>query len=444
MSKVPSYKQLFLSTGVFGGAQVFTLLAALVRSKVAAEYIGAVGIGLNSLYNVVATFVSTLSNMGINTSAIKLLSEKYENSNSKEGKIKLNQSIAKVRILGIIFALIGAIGLIVFSPILSRIYFDDYSQLFQFASLSIVVFASVVSGVELAVMRATRHLKSVVATTLFGALLSVSVIVPIYIFVGNEGVIWAFVLSSFISFIVITIEGLRVNRWMAISLGLRRLVSEMKGMLMLGIAFMASGVVANAVDLSVQSYFSKYAGLDVLGMYRAGFQISVTYIGMVFAAIGNDYYPRLAAICDSVGERNMLISRQIKVLLSVTLPLVMVFVLIAPLVIEILYNNDFSPIIDMVRWASVGIIAKSFYLPLEFVLLAKGKSVQFLIMEIINNVIMGVATIVGYQFGGYLGIGIGILVSQVVEAIWVAIFLRKAYDVRVNIFAKKSGELSQD
>ena len=426
MSRIPTYKQLVKNLTIFGGSQVFTVIAAIVRNKCAAEIIGPLAVGLNSLYLTVVNFVSSLSGMGVNVSAVRSVSECYE-----RGGEELEQEIYKVRKTGMLLGSLGALIVLLLSPVFSWLYFGDTSHTWQFLTLSVVVFLIVVSGIETAIMKATRHVKSIATTMIASAFVSVVTIVPLYLWLGAEGVIWAFVSSSVVSCSIIIAVGYRQNRQKSFGMGWKELIKTMSPVIMLGMAYVASGVVDSGLELGMQTYFEYVAGLSFLGLFRSGYQMGVTYTGMIFTAVGNDYFPRLSAICNDEVERNILVRKQIKVLLAVTTPLVIMFIIFVPWIVPLLYSHAFDPIMTMVRWSSLSIIAKSVSLPMNYIPLVMGKSKHYLLLESFSCVTKTVMIVAGYHLGGFDGIGIGILASHIIDIVVLLLFCKKKYNFSI-------------
>ena len=69
-------------------------------------------------------------------------------------------------------------------------------------------------------------------------------------------------------------------------------------MLSLGFVISMSGLISLGASYIVRIYISNTGGVDDVGLYNAGFALINTYVGLVFTAMGTDYYPRLAAVAN--------------------------------------------------------------------------------------------------------------------------------------------------
>lgn len=432
MQSIVSSKRIAKNVGIFGGAQAFSVFAALVRNKVAAETIGSAAVGFGAIYNTAVTFISNFSGLGLSFSGIKHLSEIY----AKDDHLLLEKEVANLRRLGLLCAFVGFCLTILFSPLISRIYFGDIRHSLQFSALSLFVVTTILSGIELAILRACQRIRHLAIALIWSAFVSIAVSVPLYILKGIEGVFYAVLISGVLESVLSFYFGNKTVRYSATEIwnfSKSQLFSpETRNMVSLGVAFLIGGVIASGAEMTIQSYITSVASVAVLGLYRAGYQLSISYTGMIFTAVNNDYYPRLSALSDSVSNRNILINRQIKVLLCITIPLVMVFVLLVPYLLPLLFNDTFNPVCHMVQIAALSIIIKSVTMPLNFLPLALGKPKDYLILEGSFWVLMVFCVIFGFRIYGLTGTGIGILLCHFIELLYVYIYDKVKYGYKIK------------
>lgn len=89
-----AFKHILKYTGLFGGVQGLSILVALVRNKIVALLLGPMGMGLMSLFNSTVSFVSSATNLGLGTSAVKDISEAYAIENARA----LRHSVQVIRV----------------------------------------------------------------------------------------------------------------------------------------------------------------------------------------------------------------------------------------------------------------------------------------------------------------------------------------------------------
>ena len=78
-----SYQQILKTTSLFGGVQFFNILISIIRTKLIAVFIGPAGMGIIALLNSTLSLISSISGFGIETSAVKNISEDYKNDDFK-------------------------------------------------------------------------------------------------------------------------------------------------------------------------------------------------------------------------------------------------------------------------------------------------------------------------------------------------------------------------
>lgn len=415
--------QIARSVVVFGGTQIFTVIAALVRNKVAAVVIGTAGVGLNGLFLSISNFIGNLSNFGISASCVPDLSRSYANAD----KAVFCHDVSVVRQITLVTATIGMLLTVAVSPLLSWFYFGDNSYLLSFASLALVVGSAVVVNNEMSIMKSMGKTKMLAWQIVLTAVISVVFVVPFFLLWQIDGVIWALATSSVANAVLVVMLSNSVCPVEFRFEPFLQFCQSAKPMFVLGMTLVVTSLVTYATELLLQSFFETMGGLESLGLFRAGYQLSVVYTGMIFTAVNNDFFPRLSMLAGDIDERNALIWRQIKVLLLFTVPLISLFAVVVPWVVPLLYSNEFDPVIGMVRWASLGVIVKGIYMPIGYLPLVLKKSTHFFVLELVSCSSLVMAVIAGYYIAGCDGIGIGILLCNIVDAIWVYSFCRIKY-----------------
>lgn len=414
IEKLPSSKTLAKAIAIFGGAQAFSVLAALIRSKVAAVTIGTVGVGLNALYVTLSNLMATLFSFGLSSSSVPALCQ-------LQGE-EQRQLVARLRLLGCLLSVLSV-------PV-TLVVASFYSV--QTLWLALPVVALILSGIETAVMKSLQATRQLTKSLMSAALFSVVLTVPFFVWLGLDGVIWAVVSTVTVSSIYSCWIGYHVCPVMPdFSLLDRTLWGKVRPMFVLGFAFLISGLLAQGVDLLNQMWLESVASLALVGLFKAGYQLSVTYTRMVFSAIANDFFPRLSSVVRDTEARNRLITQQVRVLLFIVVPMILVFELVVPWVVPLLFSHEFLPIVTMVRVAALSVIFRAVSLPIGYLPVALERSWHFLLLEALSWVVRAIGVIGGYSLGGLLGIGYGILMSDIADMCFVWIFCRIKYSFRL-------------
>ena len=77
--KSDSYSHVLKYTGLVGGVQGMNILVGIVRNKLVATILGPAGMGLIALFNSTINLLSNSTNLGIPMSAVKNISQAYDN-----------------------------------------------------------------------------------------------------------------------------------------------------------------------------------------------------------------------------------------------------------------------------------------------------------------------------------------------------------------------------
>ena len=131
-----TYRQIFKTTGIFGGVQVFNILISIIKSKVIAVLLGPAGIGLNGVLNSTIDVVKAITGLGLGVSAVKEVSE----AAASEDITLISQILKTLRRWVCITGLLGFLITLLLAPYLSQWTFGDETYTWAFRWLSIVLF----------------------------------------------------------------------------------------------------------------------------------------------------------------------------------------------------------------------------------------------------------------------------------------------------------------
>lgn len=425
-----NYEHIVKYTGFFGGIQVLTILVSVVRNKLAVILLNQIGIGLTSLYNSITGFLSNATNMGVSFSSIKHLSEIYEH----EDVSAVGRYVEIIRTWSVWTAIFGLLLTVLFSPLISWFAFEDYSHALPISLLSpIVAFMSVTAG-ELAILKAVRRLHRVALISVLGALFTLILTIPFYYFFGIRGVIPALNVSTLGVMIAHLSLSLPVFPF-HVSLCSKEYFKEGWSLIRLGVPYIMAGVVNTLSVMGISFFINRVGSTADVGLYSMGFTLVITYAGIVFTAVDADYFPRLSAVHDDSNRMNTTINRQVKVCLLLMAPFLVLFMLMMPFVIQLLYSSEFLPITGMAVFASLHMFFKSMTLPVAYTALAKADSLIYLIMEIVYDVVMVGLVVAGYMFWGITGTGIALALAGIFDFFLIYVVYGRRYDFRPDMTA---------
>lgn len=426
MKKTDSYNHILRYTGLFGGVQGLNILVGIVRNKLVAMILGPDGMGLISLFNSTLKLMSDSTNFGISISAVKSISEHYD----KNDEAELAKTVKLVRSWSLLVGLLGMFLCILLSSLLSKFTFSWDGHTLHFIFLSPIVALMAISNGELAILKGLRQLKKLAVISIYNVLGALLTSVPLYYFFRKQAIVPSLVIMAIIQLVLniafsYHIYPLRLmNRWRPMSKGF--------GMLRLGIAFVLAGILGSGADFLIRSYLNNVASIETVGLFNAGYMMTMTYVGMVFAAMETDYFPRLSSANKYDFTFNQTVNRQIEVMLLLVSPLLVLFTLFLPILLPLLYTGRFMPALGMMQVIMLAMYFRAVYLPVQYIPLAKGDSISYLFLEAVYDIVLVLLVIFNFDRLGLIGAGWAITIAGLIDTLVVFVYARWKYNYKVS------------
>jgi len=401
-----AYREIFKSTSLFGGVQVIIILVNIVRTKFVAILLGTAGMGTFGLLNSPLGVIASLTGLGISFSAIRDISEASGSGDEQ----RLARTIISFRRWVIFTGLLGMLATILLAPWLSKWTFGNSNYTWAFIWLSVTLLLNDLSSGQKALLQGMRKLQSMAKATVIGSLLGLVASIPIYFIYGIKGIVPSLIISACVA-LLLSWHFARQVPVAKVIITYKESFNEGKGMIKLGIILSISTQIGALVSYLLNSFISRTGGLEQVGLYSAGMGLVGTSVGLVFAAMGMDYYPRLAAISKDNKNIRSMVNQQVIMSVLIILPIVLVLLITMPIVIRLFLSKAFIGIIPFVNLTVLGIVIKTVSYPIGYISFAKGDSKVFFWLEgIIANVLNLVLSLGFYKLWGLNGIGIAFIV----------------------------------
>ena len=426
-SQASSYRSIFKATSLFGGVQVYQILIGIVKSKFIAVLLGPVGMGIQGLYLAAITLIQSITSFGLEQSAVRDVSE----ANATGDSYRVGRTIAVLRKLVWMTGVLGMVVTILLSPILSKTSFGNYDYTIPFILLSVILLLQQISAGQRVQLQGLRRLQFLAKSSALGATLGLIVSVPLYYLFGVKGIVPTLILNA-ATMLALTWFYSRKVQIEKVEVKLKDTIRDGQSMLRMGIAMMFSGLLIAASSYILRGFISNFGGVDQVGLFVAGFTIMSQYTGMVFTAMGTDYYPRLAAINKDNEKMKEVINQQSEIAIMIMAPILCVAVVFMPIFIKILYSNEFLPAGDYILWTCVGFLFKVSSWAVAFSFVAKGAAKIFMVNETIANVYTLALNILGYKVAGLTGLGVSFTFAYIIYFLQVYIISNKLYGYRFN------------
>lgn len=430
-----SYRSIFKATSLFGGVQVYQILIQIIKSKFVAVLLGPAGVGIMGLYQSGLQLVQQFSSMGLANSAVRDVSE----ANGSNDIQRIAKTTTVVRKLVWITGLLGLIIVACCSPLLSKMSFGNYDYTIPFIFLSVTLLLDQLSAGQRVVLQGMRRLKDLAKCTAFGVTFGLITSVPLYYWLGIDGIVPTLILNSTCSLTLSWIYSRRI-KVEKVQITHQQTLKQGKQMLVMGVSMSLSGIFATIVSYVIRAFIQNGGGVEQVGLFQAGFAIMTTYVGMVMNAIATDYYPRLAAINKDNIKCREAVSQQGEIATMIMAPMLTICLAFMPIVLNILYSDSFLAANEYISWACLGMMLRLAAWVISFLFVAKAESKMFLKLELCANFFYLVFSLVGYHYFGLTGLGIAFALEYVVYFLMCYLIARKRYEFRFsNSFIKCYG-----
>ena len=422
--KENSHKTIIKATGIFGFAQAMKMIIGLIGSKCVAIFLGPIGIGTVGLLNNTIAIISSLTSFGLSVTSVREVSLAH----AENDEIKFSERFIILQRWSFLIGLFGALVTIVFSKLLSKWTFGTSDYYFWFVILAVnFVFSSLTTS-KIALLQGLRMIKPIAISNVVTSILITIVTIPIYYFFKFDGIVAVILVSSAISFIVnyyftrnIKINNIKIS----ISETFQRGIPLMK----MGFLLSINVIFGQICNFLIKIYLNgNGTTAEILGLFEVSSVILISYVGMIFNAMGTDFYPRLTAINSDNSQVKELVNDQIEIGLLLITPAITFLYFCAPLLIQALYTKEFLGVLLILKAALLAVIIKTIIWPLGFIILAKGENKLYFKQELIGDFLNITLTIILYHFLGLIGIGIATLINYTFYGFYVFRIVNKKFN----------------
>lgn len=402
-----SYKQIFKSTSIVGGAQIINIIIGIVKNKIIAILLGPAGVGVAGIFQTIVELVRNGTGLGINFSGVKNVAE--NNTDSQ----RVARTILVLRRWEFGTGLVGMLVVIVLCNFFSNYSFGNDGYTYSIAFMSVTLLISAVSAGQLAILQGLRRIKEMAKATLLGSILGTLISLPIFWWFGIAGIVPSMILTALGSLMVSWYYARKVITE-KVQLSLSETFSEGLGMAKLGFFIVVNGFVATISLYVIRVLIRTHLGMDSVGYFQAVWIISTMYINILLNSMLADYFPRLSAIKDDKEASNKLINQQLEMTLLVGTPMLMGMIAFATLAINILYTNSFHSAVSVLKWQMMASFFTFISYTVGVLYLSLNKGWYAIIIETLRQIIYISFVFFGWKYFGFNVLGIGFLIANFV------------------------------
>lgn len=412
-------KELFKSTSIIGGTQLVSIILGIVRTKVIAILLGPSGVGIAGMLQSIIDTIKSATSFGINYSSVKDIAQ----ANETQDEIRIATTIKIMRRWVVCTGLLGVLITVLLCYPLSLLSFDSPNYAISIAIVSVAILITNISAGQIALLQGMRLIKEMAKASLWGAVIGTAVILPIYWWLGIDGIIPAMILSALFS--------LATSWWYSKKVQLAKVGLTFKqtyhgglSMAKLGFFIVISGFISLATIYIVRVVIVDKGGVDAVGYFQAAWMITNIYMSLVLNAMLADFFPRLSAIIsDKKGTVN-LVNQQMELALLLGGILVVSLMTFSELAINILYSSKFIVAVPVLQWQMLGALLVFIGWPLGVIFLSTNKGNWVVITDTLWCVLYFVLIYFGWDYFGFNVLGIAYVIAIAVKLI-ITYFLAK-------------------
>lgn len=400
--------------------------------KVVAVWLHATGVGLFSIYSSVIETITTFSSLGLRQSTVPDIAR----AQNAPGRLQTIMTI--VRRWSHIAGLIGAVAISAAAPFLAKSFFGEWDMCWGFVALSTAMFMNALLDGEQAILQGSGMLKSLAKGSMSGTCCGLLLSIPMFWFWREASVVPSIIVYSAASLIFTLIYRRKGCKSDAAHTSFRQTWKEGKSFVRLGIYMATATFITNISHLIFLTFLNNTASTEEVGYYHAGSTLIIRYVGLIFTAIGMEFFPRLAANHQSALRVKLFVSHEISILLLVLTPVILLFLLCREWIIDLLYAESFKVIVPFISWAILCSIFKAVSWCMAFTIIAKGDGAKYVITEGVDAAIGLGLNILFYNIFGLVGIGIAYILWYLAYCLIVGVVYYNSYGLSLSSDAIKS------
>lgn len=412
--------------GIFSGIQMFNILCSIVKMKLVALWLQAEGVGLFGMYNTTVETIATFTNMGLRQSTVRDIAI-VKNDSSRISRI-----VTIVRRWSLAAGLLGSIIISGAAPLLAKLIFGDWTHCWGFVALSASMLLNALLMGEQSVLQGIGKLKALAKGSFWGTLLGLLVSIPLFYWLRDDSVVPSIVIYSIFTLLFTLPYRFKSDNVARQSVSLRQTYEEGRGFVRLGICMSIATFITNIAHLVFLAYLNRTVSTEEVGYFQAGSTLVIRYAGLIFTAVGMEFFPRLSANNAHPSRVNLFVSHEITILLLVLTPVILIFLLLRQWMVELLYTSEFQVIIPFISWAMMCNIFKAVSWCMAHSIVAKGDGKLYILTEGVDAIVGLTLNILLYQWLGLIGIGVAYILWFFSYCLIVGYVFYKKYHFKIS------------
>lgn len=401
-------KSILRATAILGSGSVVSILVGLVSAKAWAILLGPDGLGMMGLLQSLVGLASLVAGMGIGTGLVRMGANALGHSDS------LRMAALRRAAWLLLLALGGLTGLLMaaFRGPLSAAMLGGPGHEQAVLLMIPAVMLTLAAGVQTSTLNAHHRVSALARLAMLNSVIGAAVSLAIVWAGGVAAVGLAVVAAALVNALVAWAMLRRSAAEEPAERPDRAAVSQAaRDLLRFGAPYTASLLVGTGVQLVLPAMIVYRLGAEGVGFYRAATAVSVSYLGFLLVAMGQDYYPRVSAAADQPEELVGLVNQQHRLVLLLGTPMILGTLALAPYLVPLVYSPAFMPSVEILEWQLIGDLFKFSSWTLGFIMLARNRSLTFFLAELSFGISTLFTSWLGMRWFGLTGLGVAFAVT---------------------------------
>lgn len=409
-----------------GSQAVIKLLFSVVTLKVVAYYAGPSGMAvlgqLQSFLQMAGAGASSMTSTGV----VKLISE----GKQKEDKVLISSFLLLVMYTGVVFLIF-----LFFARFISRFFLDGE----WFVALMVLPFAAMSLGVNslyISYYNGRQDYRRYFQYSIVLSCITAAASVLCAFYFERTGAVYSVVVAPIMAGLLLSIIfGSWASKWPALTL--EEFKPLARSLLQFSLMAMGSAIVVYGGQIYLRHFIADNVSADAAGIWYSATRLSDIYIGIASVLFSTILLPRYSAISDRMLKSEVLKMLGMAAIFALCMVCSVVFA--SGFIVRIIYGEAFDDASQILSLYVFGDALKAISWVFLYVLIAKQKTLLYLVYEVSSAVGYVVFCIVAYRHLNFAYVAFGYIAQAAVSLTLLVCWFFRFYSE-----AKQPAEVTHD
>ena len=319
------------------------------------------------------------------------------------------------------------------APTINRTYFDEKHGNFAIILLGFFIANTLMVDGLSSVIKGLGLMKQLAISAALSTFVGLIVGLPVIYLLEVDGLVIRLIIFSFVGTILMW-RVLKKHTIFEFELNLKKIFVTCNPIIILGIFLCLVSLINQFSKLLIKDIVSgEDNNIELIGLYNVGVALSFSYFAIIITALNTDFYTKIYSNVDDhiyIKER---IKNYIRISLSILIPMIITLMIFGNELISLLYTKEFVQIMPYINIAIVALVINLYADALGVFLIAKGEKAIYLTICIVNNFVLLLFSITLYREFGFVGLGIGLLISSLIHLFLTNIIVQLKYNIGIGL-----------